>query len=29
MMQGWANYLDVLRERAAGGNVVAIRSTGT
>jgi integrase len=29
MMQGWANYLDVLRERAAGGNVIAIRSTGT
>jgi len=28
MMQGWANYLDVLRERASGGNVVAIRSTG-
>jgi integrase len=29
MMQGWANYLDVLRERAAGGNVIAIRSTGS
>jgi integrase len=29
MMQGWANYLDALRERASGGNVVAIRATGS
>jgi hypothetical protein len=29
MMQGWAAYLDVLRKQAAGGNVIAIRSTGT
>ena len=29
MMQGWADYLDGLREQAAGRNVIAMRPTGS